>query len=168
MSLVYLFTILLVTMMLCACTTEEKPKSEEEAFKEYVALIGLSAPMLVEVNEHIDKGREAVLKGNYDEAIEELKKAIETCYQIKENYKRAGEIINDPELKLYAEYNYKVVEYQISGLNALIKAIEYLKKGDIKKSREYQEKSSEYFKLRSEYAKKSHELYLKLTREGKL
>jgi len=61
--LIYLFAGLLVlTGIMSGCTTEEKPKSEDEAFKEYVKLIDESAPLLVEVNEHINEAKEVISK----------------------------------------------------------------------------------------------------------
>jgi len=167
--LIYLFAGMLVLMgIMSGCTTKEKPKSEDEAFKEYVRLIGESAPKRDKAFTYAEEAANAVRRGDYDLAIEIERKIILIWRELENDYKKAANIIEDDELKSYAEINAEIANLYIKYNELLIDSVNCLIYGDIKCVKQKQQdikKISNRIELLSEM---SHNLYLKLNKEGKL
>ncbi len=169
MRWIYLFAgMLVLTGIMSGCTTEEKPKSEDEVFKEYVRLIGESAPLMKEADDLIYESGVAVKDGNFDIAVKKLEKAKELNNNVKNNCILAMNIIKDNELKEYAKYCTLIANYSIKLIEEDIKVIECLSKNNKSCVKERMKIGETYKNKIINLDKQSHDLYLKLKKEGKL
>jgi tetratricopeptide (TPR) repeat protein len=163
-----LIVLVLVVGSLSGCIAEKKLQTEDEAFKEYVTLLGGTAPKLEKSIELEKTGKAFLASMEYDEAIKKFEESKSILEEVKDDYLKAYNIIQDEELKRYAYYSIKQTEYSILFEEARIKGISYLKVEDINASERAYQEAQEYLIKNKEWNEKRRDLHQKLKEEGKL
>ena len=158
--------VLIVIMLLSGCMVTEK--SEDESLKEYRKYFGESAIKLQKSLEYEKEGKEFLDTRDFDKAIENFEKRKNLLIEAKSLIQKAYDSVDDEELKEYAYYGTKKLEYSILFEESRIKGIEYLKEGNINASKQMLREAQEYLEKDREWYEKSKVLLQKLREEGKL